>query len=343
MMRDAEETGEWTFKLTLVRHGETRGNRLKITQGQTDSVLSERGKQQVEMVAKRLKYERLTRLYSSDLLRALKTAEAICSQNVFLKNSKVHTDALLRERNYGEAEGKSNIDVREMLARGTLPRGAETDYEVKTRAVDFFNNLLEDINHIKNAHFREKISAKISQSISNENVNCEHVSGSSCTRCKSQHCEKDNTTSQQQLTDIKSTKNTELNDIKHGSYKNKHCSGYQLMTSSSTPLVKKKLSEKSVFPVLLKDLCFHKCEKLEDEQQENTVQFHIVVVSHSGILRHLITHFAQNFQSIFPIEKRKLLRQICPNTGLCELEVNMKANTVVDIDCTKLYDRSHLF
>lgn len=230
-----------------------------------------------------------------------------------------------------------------MLARGTLPKGAETDCEVKTRAVDFFNNLLEDVNHINNAHFREKISAKISQSISNENVNCVHVSGTSCKRCKSQHCEKDNTTSQQQLTDIKSTKNTELNDIKHGSYKNKHCSVYHLMTSSSTPLVKKKLSEKSVFPVLLKDLCLHKCEKLEDEQQEKSVQFHILVVSHSGILRHLITHFAQNFQSIFPIEKRKLLRQICPNTGLCELKVNMKANTVVDIDCTKLYDRSHLF
>jgi broad specificity phosphatase PhoE len=40
--------------------------------GQNDTVLNETGKEQVELVGNRLKYEHITRMYTSDLERALK-------------------------------------------------------------------------------------------------------------------------------------------------------------------------------------------------------------------------------------------------------------------------------
>jgi len=64
-------------KAIFVRHGETTWNHVKRYQGHSDIPLNETGMQQAEMVARRLASEPITAVYSSDLLRAVQTAEII--------------------------------------------------------------------------------------------------------------------------------------------------------------------------------------------------------------------------------------------------------------------------
>ena len=98
-----------TRELILVRHGETLHNVNRITQGWSDSDLSDRGREQVQRVAERLKDMRPTALYSSPLGRAMSTARAIAEATGL---EIVPLDDL-REMNYGRWEGRAFIDIRE--------------------------------------------------------------------------------------------------------------------------------------------------------------------------------------------------------------------------------------
>lgn len=90
-------------RVILIRHGETVDNARGIAQGWSDSALSERGQQQVGLVAQRLQSIGLTHLVSSPLPRALTTAQAIAEQ--------VDLDLVVlddfREMNCGDWEGLS--------------------------------------------------------------------------------------------------------------------------------------------------------------------------------------------------------------------------------------------
>ena len=63
--------------LLLVRHGETAWNRARRWQGQHDLPLTALGDAQAVATARRLMVERPVALYSSDLIRARRTAELI--------------------------------------------------------------------------------------------------------------------------------------------------------------------------------------------------------------------------------------------------------------------------
>ncbi|HEX6097899.1 MAG TPA: histidine phosphatase family protein [Thermoanaerobaculia bacterium] len=95
-------------ELILVRHGETVHNVNRITQGWSDSELSERGREQVLRLAERLKDHKPTALYSSPLGRAMSTAQAIADATGL---EIVPLDDL-REMNYGRWEGRSFMDIR---------------------------------------------------------------------------------------------------------------------------------------------------------------------------------------------------------------------------------------
>ena len=95
-------------ELILVRHGETLLNVARITQGWSDSALSERGQQQVLLLAERMKEIRPTALYSSPLGRAMSTAQAIADATGL---EIVPLDDL-REMNYGRWEGRAFTDIR---------------------------------------------------------------------------------------------------------------------------------------------------------------------------------------------------------------------------------------
>lgn len=87
----------------IVRHGETEFNVNNIIQGQTDSPLTEKGLSQIREIAKELGKVKFAAVFSSDLLRAKKTAEIIALEHKLA----VVTNKLLRERYYGHLDGKS--------------------------------------------------------------------------------------------------------------------------------------------------------------------------------------------------------------------------------------------
>lgn len=95
-------------ELILVRHGETVHNVARITQGWSDSELSELGRQQVQRLAERLAALKPTALYSSTLGRALSTAQTIADATGL---AIIPMDDL-REMNYGRWEGRAFLDIR---------------------------------------------------------------------------------------------------------------------------------------------------------------------------------------------------------------------------------------
>ncbi|HEY0372902.1 MAG TPA: histidine phosphatase family protein [Thermoanaerobaculia bacterium] len=97
-----------TRELILVRHGETLHNVNRITQGWSDSDLSDRGREQVLRLAERLHALKPTALFSSPLGRAMSTAQAISDATGL---EIVPLDDL-REMNYGRWEGRAFIDIR---------------------------------------------------------------------------------------------------------------------------------------------------------------------------------------------------------------------------------------
>lgn len=97
--------------VTLIRHGETEWNRIGKQQGQLNSPLSQRGMAQARAIAKSLEKEKSNydALYSSDLGRAVQTAEAISEQ----LGLEINLDLRLRERNLGILQGLTIEEFRE--------------------------------------------------------------------------------------------------------------------------------------------------------------------------------------------------------------------------------------
>ncbi|XP_020664924.3 fructose-2,6-bisphosphatase TIGAR [Pogona vitticeps] len=136
------------FRLTVVRHGETRYNKEKILQGQgIDMPLSETGFRQANAAGVYLSNVKFTHVFSSDLLRAKQTTDSILRNSQFCKEIAVKYDERLRERKYGIAEGRPLSDLKALAkAAGEqcpsfTPPGGETLDEVKARAHDFFEHL----------------------------------------------------------------------------------------------------------------------------------------------------------------------------------------------------------
>lgn len=87
--------------LYLVRHGETDWNVKGLIQGHSDIPLNENGVKQVKNLAIKLRTVKFNAVYSSDLIRAKRTAEIIAME----KKLAVKTTAALRERYFGKYEG----------------------------------------------------------------------------------------------------------------------------------------------------------------------------------------------------------------------------------------------
>ena len=122
-----EDRARLSTRFVVVRHGETQWNVASRIQGHTDSPLTAAGEAQAEAIAARLARERFDRLVSSDLGRALRTAQAIAART----GHAVVADARLRERNFGVGEGLTygEIDVHypEVFSR---VRETDPDYVV---------------------------------------------------------------------------------------------------------------------------------------------------------------------------------------------------------------------
>lgn len=136
----------------IVRHGETRFNVEGITQGHSDSELTEDGINQAKLLRHRFKDLHFDAVFSSDLSRAQKTAEII----TFERELPISTTELLRERKFGQFEGKhahlfreENKELLEKIATmSSLERwklkfadDIESDEEICNRLVAFLKEV----------------------------------------------------------------------------------------------------------------------------------------------------------------------------------------------------------
>ncbi|HYY97541.1 MAG TPA: histidine phosphatase family protein [Pyrinomonadaceae bacterium] len=90
-----------TTRVLLVRHGQSQGNAERRFGGHTATPLSDLGRAQAEATALALAAEGVTAIYSSDLLRAVQTAEPLARATGLRVKE---TDAF-RERSVGLMEG----------------------------------------------------------------------------------------------------------------------------------------------------------------------------------------------------------------------------------------------
>lgn len=97
-------------RILLIRHGETAWNAVRRLQGHTDIPLNDEGERQAEALARSLAGEKLDAIISSDLARAMQTAQAVAARHPQVP---LHTDAGLRERGYGVFEGLLYTEIAE--------------------------------------------------------------------------------------------------------------------------------------------------------------------------------------------------------------------------------------
>ena len=106
----------------LIRHGETEGNAARIVQ-LPDAALSPRGIAQAERLARRLAGEGIALILSSDLQRAMTTAEHVRRAT----GAPLAFDPLLQERNFGAIRGTPYAELGfDLFAPDLEPPGGES-------------------------------------------------------------------------------------------------------------------------------------------------------------------------------------------------------------------------
>lgn len=136
------------YKVILVRHGETAWNHEGRFLGQSNPGLNEKGKMQARAVAELLLGEKIDKVFSSDLLRAIETSHAIAS----VQNTSVRFIPSLREINFGVWEGLTFEEIQThypvLLNKwikdpfGVRIPSGETAEEVRRRVIGAWNFII---------------------------------------------------------------------------------------------------------------------------------------------------------------------------------------------------------
>lgn len=95
----------------IVRHGESEGNARDVISGHTNHKLTLTGEEQAKALGKKFKEIKFDKVFSSDLIRARRTAELITLE----KNLAIETTEVIRERNYGDLEEKPIAELHKLL------------------------------------------------------------------------------------------------------------------------------------------------------------------------------------------------------------------------------------
>ena len=115
--------------LYIVRHGETQWNVVRRIQGTTDIKLNKKGEEQAQNLQKKLGGVQMSAVFSSDLIRAHRTAEIISLE----RNLIIKTTQALRERSFGKHEGKIFPEMQKELSHyfdiyAKLPKNEKKTY-----------------------------------------------------------------------------------------------------------------------------------------------------------------------------------------------------------------------
>ena len=134
-------------RIIAIRHGETLWNVDTRIQGQLDIPLNPVGHGQARRLANALKDEPVTAVYSSDLMRASQTAGYLASE----LGMEVNHEPGLRERNFGDFEGKTFAEIEAVLPLQATrwrkrdpqfaPAGGESLLDLTSRVVETASRL----------------------------------------------------------------------------------------------------------------------------------------------------------------------------------------------------------
>ncbi len=152
--------------LYIFRHGQTEDNANYIFSGWRDSPITETGKQQAEVLAEKLKDKKLDVLISSPQIRAVDTMKIAVSKNPTAKDLPIETDERIKERSYGDYQGKSKMEIQmedpeklQKIRRGysEVPPNGESIGMVCKRVASFCEDIVkrmkeENINVAVSCH-----------------------------------------------------------------------------------------------------------------------------------------------------------------------------------------------
>lgn len=136
-------------KVYLTRHGQSEHNKKNEIQGQIDSKLTEKGRDQAKELAESLSNHDFDAIYSSDLKRAKNTAGIINQRH----DLKLRETEKLRERDLGDLEGNHYTkwdDVEAEDHHNWRPENGESLKEHKDRAMDVLEEIKdsEDLEEV---------------------------------------------------------------------------------------------------------------------------------------------------------------------------------------------------
>lgn len=176
-------------KIFIFRHGQTDKNLAHIWQGSSiDVELNETGKKQAQELAQKLKNKGITRIYTSNLIRAKQTAEIISQ----LSEKKIPVDVILKlhEVNFGECDGLTDEEVRQKYGDEFVDNFLWPDYksfstsfkngENKQHAFNRFMGCLRYImmgfNDIVGVVSHGGMMSALAYGLNLKNVSCENCS-----------------------------------------------------------------------------------------------------------------------------------------------------------------------
>ncbi len=120
------------MRLYVIRHGESEANQKKVYTGWAQVNLTEQGGREAAGVKERLRGIPFDRVYSSDLIRAMQTAE------LALPGCTYETTPLLREFNVGNLQGLTTANAT-VKNRDFTPYGGENKDMIRTRVQKFMH------------------------------------------------------------------------------------------------------------------------------------------------------------------------------------------------------------
>jgi broad specificity phosphatase PhoE len=144
-------------RLYLIRHGQSAGNAEGRFGGHGPTPLSDLGKEQAEKTAKVLAKEGISAIYSSDLLRAVQTAEPLGK----VLDLPINTSEAFRERHVGVLEGLTFDESKQAYPKDYYALVNRKVHHVITGGESYrqlLRRIMAKLNEIVRAHPGEKIA-----------------------------------------------------------------------------------------------------------------------------------------------------------------------------------------
>ena len=143
--------------LYLIRHGQSAGNAEGRFGGHGPTPLSDLGREQAEKTAKVLAKEGIHAIYSSDLLRAIQTAEPLAT----LLNLPIHKSSAFRERHVGVLQGLTFDESREQFPNDYYALINRNIHHIITEGESYrqlLRRITTELRNILRDHNRERIA-----------------------------------------------------------------------------------------------------------------------------------------------------------------------------------------